>query len=216
MSAPQSATEDLPLVVACALGIERLALRGGGRSGAPGTLLVLRTGMGPRAAERSLVRTLQGPRLRTAAVLATGFCAGLVPGMNPGDLVVATETRDPRGATVCEGTSALKAALSSAVPGRTIHTGPLIGSDHVVRGPERAALRAGGAIAVDMESASTLWSAVSVGPRPVASVRVVVDAPEHELVRIGTVRGGISAFRVLRAILPAFFDWHRTLLLPRR
>lgn len=47
-------------------------------------------------------------------------------------------------------------------------------------------------------------------------VTVVVDAPEHELVRIGTVRGGISAFRVLRAVLPAFFEWHRSLLLPRR
>ena len=48
------------------------------------------------------------------------------------------------------------------------------------------------------------------------AVRVVVDAPEQELVRIGTVRGGISAFRVLRAVLPAFFEWHRSLLLPRR
>ncbi|MEU1025521.1 hypothetical protein ABZ366_26265, partial [Streptomyces sp. NPDC005904] len=52
--------------------------------------------------------------------------------------------------------------------------------------------------------------------RPVAAVRVVVDAPQYELVRIGTVRGGISAFRVLRAVLPAFFEWHRSSLLPRR
>jgi len=97
-----------------------------------------------------------------------------------------------------------------------VHTGPLTGSDHVVRGQERADLRATGAIAVDMESASTLLSAVRAEPRPVAAVRVVVDAPEHELVRIGTVRGGISAFRVLRAVLPAFYEWHRSLLLPWR
>ncbi|MFE7122312.1 1-hydroxy-2-methyl-2-butenyl 4-diphosphate reductase, partial [Streptomyces sp. NPDC057654] len=106
--------------------------------------------------------------------------------------------------------------LARAVPGRTIHTGPLVGSDHVVRGAERAALHTAGAIAVDMESAATLRAATRAGPRPVAAVRVIVDAPEHELVRIGTLRGGISAFRVLRTVLPAFYEWHRSLLLPRR
>lgn len=155
-------------------------------------------------------------RLRDAVVVASGFCAGLAPGMHPGDLVVADETRHADGSTACTDTELLVKAVSRAVPGRTVHTGPLTGSDHVVRGHERAELRATGAIAVDMESAATLRSALRAGPRPVAAVRVVVDAPEHELVRIGTVRGGISAFRVLRAVLPAFFEWHRSLLLPRR
>lgn len=205
-----------PLLIACALGIEHLALRTGDRDGAGGPVTVLRTGMGPKAAERSVTRVLAGPALGDAAVLATGFCAGLAPGMHPGDLVVAGETRDPRGTVACVGTDRLVKELVRAVPGRTVHTGPLTGSDHVVRGPERADLLATGAIAVDMESAATLLSAVRAGARPVAAVRVVVDAPEHELVRIGTVRGGISAFRVLRSVLPAFFEWHRSLLLPRR
>ncbi|WP_055494166.1 1-hydroxy-2-methyl-2-butenyl 4-diphosphate reductase [Streptomyces sp. TP-A0356] len=208
--------DQAPLVIACALGIERLALRSGDRSGAEGPLIVLRTGMGPRAAERSLTRALTDPGLAGAAVLATGFCAGLAPGMHPGDLVVAEETRDPRGTTPCTDTDLLVKALQRAVRGRAVHTGPLTGSDHVVRGQERSELRATGAIAVDMESAATLHSAMRTGERPVAAVRVVVDAPEHELVRIGTLRGGISAFRVLRAVLPAFFEWHRSLLLPRR
>ncbi len=172
--------------------------------------------MGPKAAERSVGRVLADPAFADAAVLATGFCAGLAPGMHPGDLVVAGETREPRGTVACVGTDLLVKALTRAVPGRTVHTGPLTGSDHVVRGPERADLRATGAIAVDMESAATLLSAVRTGARPVAAVRVVVDAPEHELVRIGTLRGGISAFRVLRSVLPAFYEWHRSLLLPRR
>ncbi|MFH8973704.1 1-hydroxy-2-methyl-2-butenyl 4-diphosphate reductase [Streptomyces sp. NPDC017890] len=205
-----------PLLIACALGIEHLALRTGDRGGAGGPVTVLRTGMGPKAAERSVTRVLADPALGEAAVLATGFCAGLAPGMHPGDLVVAEETRDPRGTVAGVGTDRLVKELARAVPGRTVHTGPLTGSDHVVRGPERASLLATGAIAVDMESAATLLSAVLTGARPVAAVRVVVDAPEHELVRIGTVRGGISAFRVLRSILPAFFEWHRSLLLPRR
>ncbi|KIF05391.1 1-hydroxy-2-methyl-2-butenyl 4-diphosphate reductase, partial [Streptomyces sp. RSD-27] len=134
---------------------------------------------------------------------------------NPGDLVVAEETRDPRGTVGCSGTALLAEALARAAPGRTVHTGTLTGSDHVVRGRERDRLRAAGAVAVDMESAATLWTASRAG-RPVAAVRVIVDAPEHELVRIGTVRGGISAFRVLRSVLPAFHDWHRSLTLPRR
>ncbi|MGW4867959.1 5'-methylthioadenosine/S-adenosylhomocysteine nucleosidase family protein [Streptomyces chartreusis] len=205
-----------PLLIACALGIEQFALRAGERGGAGGPVTVLRTGMGPRAAERSVTRMLADPALAGAAVLATGFCAGLAPGMHPGDLVVAEETRDPAGTVPCVGTDLLVKELVRTVPGRTVHTGPLTGSDHVVRGQERSDLLTTGAIAVDMESAATLLSAVRTGERPVAAVRVVVDAPEHELVRIGTLRGGISAFRVLRTVLPAFYEWHRSLLLPRR
>ncbi|MER5181113.1 1-hydroxy-2-methyl-2-butenyl 4-diphosphate reductase [Streptomyces sp. NPDC002896] len=213
---PDGSKESPPLLVACALGIERFALRTGERTGAAGPVTVLRTGMGPKAAERAVTRALADEALREAAVVATGFCAGLAPGMHPGDLVVAEETRDPDGTTPCVGTELLVRELVRAVPGRTVHIGPLTGSDHVVRGQERSELLAKGAIAVDMESAATLRSAVRVGPRPVAAVRVVVDAPEHELVRIGTVRGGISAFHVLRSVLPVFFEWHRNLLLPRR
>jgi nucleoside phosphorylase len=205
-----------PLLIACALGIEHLALRTGDRGGAGGPVAVLRTGMGPRAAEQSVTRVVAGPPLARAAVLATGFCAGLAPGMHPGDLVVAEETRDPRGTVPCVGTELLVKELARTLPGRTVHTGPLTGSDHVVRGSERSELRATGAIAADMESAATLLSAVRTGARPVAAERVVVDAPGHELDRIGTVRGGITAFRVLRSVLPTFFEWHRNVLLPRR
>ncbi|MFD6280864.1 1-hydroxy-2-methyl-2-butenyl 4-diphosphate reductase [Streptomyces sp. NPDC060209] len=207
-----------PLLIACALGIERFALRTGRRGGepGPGPVSIIRSGMGPRAAENAVRHALGQPGAGGTAVIASGFCAGLEPGMHPGDLVVAEETRDTGGTTACTGTGLLVDALVRAAPGRTVHTGPLAGSGHVVRGQERAGLRATGAIAVDMESAATLRTAVRTGPRPVAAVRVVVDAPEHELVRIGTVRGGISAFRVLRVVLPAFHEWHRSLLLPRR
>ncbi|MBB5936649.1 phosphorylase family protein [Streptomyces zagrosensis] len=229
-----------PLLVVCALGIERLALRGGDRSAAAGPMVLLRTGMGPRTAERSMARILatdaepphgRAPKVGAAdarghspgpaAVIATGFCAGLAPGMHPGDLIVADQTRDREGSTECTGTEVLAKALRELPRGArgaapTVHIGPVAGSDHVVRGVERAQLRATGAVAVDMESAATLRCAISAGPRPVAAVRVVVDAPEHELVRMGTLRGGITAFRVLRSILPAFCQWHRSLPLSRR
>ncbi|WP_406323214.1 1-hydroxy-2-methyl-2-butenyl 4-diphosphate reductase [Streptomyces sp. NBC_01637] len=216
--APGPSGPAAPLLIACALGIEQLALRSGrGKAGdAPGQVTVLRTGMGPKAAETAVAHALGQDRALGAAVIASGFCAGLAPGMHPGDLVVADETREAGDSTACTGAGLLAEALARTVPGRTVHTGPLTGSGHVVRGHERAELRATGAIAVDMESAATLRTAVCTGVRPVAAVRVVVDAPEHELVRISTVRGGISAFRVLRAVMPAFYEWHRSLLLPRR
>jgi nucleoside phosphorylase len=210
-----------PLLVACALGIEQLALRAGargaGRAGGPGgPVTVLRTGMGAAAARRAVGRALAGESLRDAAVLATGFCAGLAPGMHPGDLVVAEETWDAEGRVPCTGAGPLVKELVRALPGRAVHTGVLTGTDHVVRGAERTALRGAGAVAADMESAATLLAAVRAGARPVAAVRVVVDAPEHELVRIGTVRGGMKAFHVLRRVLPAFFEWHRSLPPPER
>ncbi|ATW51728.1 5'-methylthioadenosine/S-adenosylhomocysteine nucleosidase family protein [Streptomyces peucetius] len=206
----------VPLLIACALGIEKFALRAGDRGGAAGDVTVLRTGMGPVNAGRAVRAACRTGPLAEAAVVASGFCAGLAPGMHPGDLVVVEEVRLGGSPTACTHTELLVEAVARAAAGRTVHTGPLTGVDHVVRGDERARLLGTGAIAADMESAATLSSALEAGPRPVAAVRVVVDAPEHELVRIGTLRGGISAFRVLRAVMPAFFEWHRSLLLPRR
>ncbi|MFD7921145.1 1-hydroxy-2-methyl-2-butenyl 4-diphosphate reductase [Streptomyces sp. NPDC059740] len=219
LTPPTSLLEaEPPLVVACALGIEKFALRGLQRTGTTARAVVLRTGMGPDAARRAVTEALrERPGLGGSPVVATGFCAGLAPGMRPGDVVVADATRDHRPCgddLVCETNALLVRSLRAR--GLRVHTGLLRGSDHVVRGSERAALHADGAVAVDMESAATLRAALAVGPRPVAAVRVVVDAPGHELVRIGTVRGGISAFRVLHAVRPVFFQWHRSLLLPRR
>ncbi|QPP05605.1 1-hydroxy-2-methyl-2-butenyl 4-diphosphate reductase [Streptomyces bathyalis] len=222
-----------PLLIACALGIERLALRrfGDAPAGAAGPVTVLRTGMGPLAAGRAVARALRDePEPGRTAVVATGFCAGLLPGMHPGDLVVADETRDASGRTECAGTELLADALR---PYGTVHVGPLAGSAHIVHGPSRAALRTTtAAVAADMESAATLRTATMPAgrpdasggtqptaperSRPVAAVRVVVDAPGHELIRLGTLRGGISAFRMLSGVMPAFLEWHRSLLLPWR
>ncbi|MDF3292459.1 phosphorylase family protein [Streptomyces silvisoli] len=195
-----------PLLVVCALGVEAAALRRGSRLGAAGPVALLRTGMGPRNAERAVTRALRDdPALRGAAVLATGFCAGLAPGVAPGDVVVDDRTADG-------------APLAAAVRrlGCTVHTGRIAASDHVVRGAERSALRVAGATAVDMESAAVQRAALAAGPRPVTAVRVVVDTPEYELLRVATLRTGINAFRVLRSILPAFLDWHRSTELPWR
>lgn len=270
-----------PLLLVCALGVERRALRGGGLSAAPGAVGVLRTGMGPVAAARSVGRALAGlpgpadPPGRPAgpggaragtAVLATGFCAGLAPGMKPGDVMVATEVRGTWGICVgagsarpaagglpaVDGAAAASAAAGADAPGAapvtagaracalfgsggsapavavpgpavdrlvgalrghgvTVHTGALASCDHIVRGRERAALHARGCAAADMESAAVLHAALASGNRPVAAVRVIVDTPEYELLRLTTFRTGMTAFRALRSVVPAFLDWQRTL-----
>jgi nucleoside phosphorylase len=200
--------------VVCALPVERFALRrGAARSTADHPVTVLHTGMGPEAAEGAVAQALKDPALHGASVLTTGFCAGLAPGMRPGDVVVSDDGHE---------SAALAAALKGALQDRprrrhpAVHTGTLAESDHVVRGAERAALAATGAIAVDMESAAMRRAALAAGACRIAAARVVVDTPEFELVRVGTLRTGIIAFRVLRDLVPAFLDWHRTTTLPRR
>lgn len=178
-----------PLLIACALPVERLALRGARAHAA-----VVRTGVGARAAERAL----RGSAVRGSAVVATGFCGGLGPGMHPGDVVVAEESA---------GAESLADAVEAC--GRTAHVGRIALSDHVVRGAERSGLGAGGAVAVDMESAAMMSAALAGGACAVAAARVVVDTPGYELLRFGTLRTGITAFRVLRALVPALLDWHR-------
>nr|WP_202451935.1 1-hydroxy-2-methyl-2-butenyl 4-diphosphate reductase [Streptomyces sp. SID4948] len=193
-----------PLLVVCALRIERFALRRGTAKVAD-PITVLRTGMGPKAADRAVRQALHDPALHGAAVLTTGFCAGLAPGMRPGDVVVPDDGHE---------SAALADALK--VAGHTVHTGTLAESDHVVRGAERTALAASGAIAVDMESAAMRRAALAEGVHHIAAARVVVDTPEFELVRVGTLRTGFIAIRVLRDLVPAFHDWHRTTALPWR
>ncbi|BBB01242.1 hypothetical protein RVR_8547 [Actinacidiphila reveromycinica] len=199
-----------PLTVVCALPIERFALRRGtARNTADFPVTVLRTGMGPKNAERVVAQALKDPALHGGSVLTTGFCAGLAPGMRPGDVVVSDDGHESARLA-----AALKAALADR--GHTVHTGTLAESDHVVRGAERTALAATGAIAVDMESAAMRRAALAEGAHRIAAARVVVDTPEFELVRVGTLRTGIIAFRVLRDLVPAFLDWHRTTTLPWR
>ena len=62
----------------------------------------------------------------------------------------------------------------------------------------------------------TTWFRAIGGGGTSPAARVVVDTPEFELVRVGTLRTGIIAFRVLRDLVPAFLDWHRTTALPWR
>jgi hypothetical protein len=196
-----------PLLVLCALAPEQWALRGGDWAGALGGPPVLvRTGLGPQRAGRVAGALVGSSGRDYGAVLVTGFCAAAAPGLRPGDLVVADGVRDGAGSSLAvDSPQPLVEALR--VLGHTVHCGPLYSADQVVRGAQRRELHRAGVLAVDMESAAVLHRLPVA--LPVAAVRVVVDTPERELLRPGTVPNGLRAWRTLRAAVPALIGWHR-------
>jgi 4-hydroxy-3-methylbut-2-enyl diphosphate reductase len=170
---------------------------------------VVRTGGGPRRARRAAAQIeaaqIEASRGGTAAVAIAGFCGGLAEGLSPGDVVVASELMGPGSERVPLPSAAL---LGGALRrrGLRVHQGPLVTVDHLVRGAERRALAEQGALAVDMES-GVLARALSAEEAALAVVRVVVDTPSRELLRPGTVRGGLTARSALRSVGAALADW---------
>ncbi|MER7751609.1 1-hydroxy-2-methyl-2-butenyl 4-diphosphate reductase [Kitasatospora sp. NPDC097643] len=204
-----------PLLVLCALGPEVWALRGGDWRGAVGGPPVLvRTGVGRRRAGHAVRRLLGSAPGGYGAVVVAGFGAAVGPGMQPGEVVVADGVRDAEGHLYPVDSGAdLARALKAR--GLTTHTGVHHTADHVVRGLERRALHLQGALAVDMEAAAVLAALREVRPAlPVGVLRVVVDTPERELLRPGTLPAGVRAWRTLRATVPALVDWYRPGLRP--
>lgn len=192
------------LLLACALGAEQAALRSASRRTAG--VRLIRTGMGAERACRSVSEALARGECAPGAFLFAGFGAAVGPGIRPGDVLVATEVRDAEGgATELTCPDELVGALRDA--GLTVRTGPLYSADAVVRGPRRAELHATGVVGVDMETAGALRALPADG-LPTAAVRVVVDTPEHELLRPGIVLHGFRAWRALRAAAPVLAGWH--------
>lgn len=182
------------LVVAAPLRLEAMAVR----RGLPG-VPVIRVGMGPARAARAV------PRLRAmnpTALAVAGVAGALTDTLAPGDVVVATEIRGTTGTVPCPTAAMLASALRRI--GLTVHTGPIVTTGHVVHGPERVALVADGALAVDMESAALAPAARGC---VLAVVRAIVDTPGRPLLHPATVPGGITAFRSLARIGPALRSW---------
>ncbi|MET8624083.1 1-hydroxy-2-methyl-2-butenyl 4-diphosphate reductase [Kitasatospora sp. NPDC004669] len=199
-----------PLLVLCALGPEVWALRGGDwRGAAGGPPVLVRTGVGRRRAGLAVRRLLNSAPAGYGAVVVAGFGAAVGPGVAPGDVVAADGVRDAEG-HLYPVDSGPELARALKEYGLTAHTGVHHTADHVVRGIERRALHLQGALAVDMEAAAVLAALREVRPAlPVAVLRVVVDTPERELLRPGTLPAGVRAWRTLRATVPALVDWYR-------
>jgi len=177
------------------LRVEQAALK------APPEWRVLRSGMG---AERARIAAARGLAVESAkAVAIVGLCAGVSSELRAGDIVCATELRRDGAEPIPTPASALLiAALRRR--GLRVHAGPIFSSEHIVGREEREALAAQGVIAADMESA---WLAEAADGRPVAVLRVVVDAAGKRLLGPRTPFAGLRALRNLRRAGAALPEW---------
>jgi 4-hydroxy-3-methylbut-2-enyl diphosphate reductase len=162
------------LIVAPLL-VEALAIR----AAAP-RLRVRTTGMGPQRARAAAPALGADP---AGAFVVLGFGGGLASDTRLGEVVVAERVvaldehgRPQDEPIVCQGGEALQAELQRS--GLRARCGLVASVDRIVTGAARERMFAGGALAVDMESA---WVAPAAHGRPLAVLRVLSDTPEREL-----------------------------------
>jgi nucleoside phosphorylase len=169
----------------------------------------VRTGMGPERAERAVRRALRERAHAPSGLAFAGLGASVVPGIRPGDVVIADEVRDDRGVAAVLTRSEWAVQALRGV-GLTVHHGVLHSSDHVVRGQERARLADAGVTCVDMETAAAFRAARDLAPEglPLLALRVVVDTPAYELARPASLVHGPRALRALKQAGSVLAAWH--------
>ena len=167
--------------------------------------LVHKTGMGPEKAKTAAGELTGRPG---GALLVVGFCGGLDEGSVPGEVIVAqhvyaaADEGHAEQRIECDLAGQLLSRLTGL--GMKVRTGPVVCVSKLALGERRSQLHAGGAIAVDMES---VWLAAGAGERPFGVVRVVLDSPTHELMRVQAVGGALRAAMALRKVAAALQDW---------
>lgn len=186
------------LVVCAPLRLEAWALRSCVREG-----LVVHTGYGPARSNRSAGKLAQRD---FAALAVAGLGGGLAETVASGDIVVANEIRGPRDLWRCQSAGLIAAQLRRL--GMPVHTGPIVTTDHYVRGDERGALSRNGALAADMESAQLARAA---SDRPLATVRVVLDTASEPLLDLQTPRRLSAALDRLRHVGSVLDQWARAI-----
>lgn len=209
------------LVVLAPLRVEAVALGPSGARSGPATITVRRLGMGLQRAAASSKRL--APELASASgVVVAGIGGGLGAGLPIGAIVVADRLLEGSGAEVARLPSAPLLAGELRRSGLDARVGAVVSTDHIVAGPERAALAGLGAIAVDMESTAVArvlagegglaMARTSAAPGagrslPLAVVRAISDTPDAELFSPAGLAGVLRALRVLRATRPALARW---------
>jgi 4-hydroxy-3-methylbut-2-enyl diphosphate reductase len=166
---------------------------------------VRKTGMGPERSKRAVEQLAAQP---ARGLVVLGFCGGLDADSVPGEVIVAEElyAADDEGhvveRVVCDRAGELLRRVAGQ--GMKVRSGHIVSSQKLALGERRAQLLAGGAIAVDMES---VWLAAAAGARPFGVVRVVLDSPAHELLRLQAAGGALRAAGALRRVAAALHDW---------
>jgi 4-hydroxy-3-methylbut-2-enyl diphosphate reductase len=188
------------VLVAAPMRIEAALISSAARSA-----LVHKTGMGPHRS-RAAAGTLDSRAAR--ALIVAGFCGGLDDASVPGEVIVAErvyaapDENHPEPPVGCELAGPLVGRLTGL--GMKVRVGSVVCVSRLALGERRAELHAGGAIAVDMES---VWLAAGAAGRPFGVVRVVLDSPNHELLRLQAVGGALRAAGALRKVAAALHDW---------
>jgi 4-hydroxy-3-methylbut-2-enyl diphosphate reductase len=139
--------------------------------------------------------------LPAGRLVLAGVAGAVVPGLDPGDVVVADRVvLDGAEDVVLPGAADIARALRIA--GLTVHLGAVGGADRIVTGAARAVWAERGTLAVDMES-----GVLARTGRLDAVVRVIVDTPAYPLVSPGTLPRGTRALRTLRRAAPVLSAW---------
>jgi 4-hydroxy-3-methylbut-2-enyl diphosphate reductase len=160
---------------------------------------VVQTGAG-RKRSQNAARSLRDSPAEAFAV--AGVCGALESDLAPGDVVIASSLSSADGERELESAEPLARAVAHI--GLSARIGKIRSEDRVVRGNERERLRELGAIAVDMESQ---WLADAAGDRPLAVLRVVLDAPNQELFHPRVFPNLVRALSRLRRAAPALEAW---------
>ena len=193
---------------------------------------VQRTGMGATRSRKSAAQSQPGP---FGAMVVMGTAAGLADGLNPGDLVVATEVTDGETTIALPGADLLAAELRRA--GLNARAGRVIQVKKIVSSSERSRLAADGYLAADMESAAIVAAVKGLEPsatdqaagstqagdaaapslNAVDAAALAAATAGHPVAVIravsdggfgpGMVTGGIAALRSLRAAAPVAERW---------
>jgi 4-hydroxy-3-methylbut-2-en-1-yl diphosphate reductase len=188
------------VVIVAPMRVEAAIVASGAR-GVP----VRKSGMGPK---RALTAAGEVARESPGALLVLGFCGGLDAASVPGEVIVAEEVYaaqdegHPEARVRCDCAPELLRRVAGQ--GLKVRSGNIVCVSRLALGERRAELHAGGAIAVDMES---VWLAAGAGDRPFGVVRVVLDSPGHELLRLQAAAGAVRAGRALHRVAGALHDW---------
>ncbi|HEV2375628.1 MAG TPA: 4-hydroxy-3-methylbut-2-enyl diphosphate reductase [Streptosporangiaceae bacterium] len=186
---------DTRLLVCSPLRFEARAVRRG--LGEAGEVRV--TGYGAGRSRRSAA-ALAGEGYGALAVAGVG--GGLVDGLVPGDVVVATEVTDGTDTVPCPAAPLLAGELHRA--GQPARAGRVVTVPRLVRGPQRRQLAATGALVADLES---LPLAAAAQGRPLAVLRAVSDTADQPLFGMRGPAGGLAALRALSAAVPVLGRW---------
>ena len=165
---------------------------------------IQRIGMGPvkaTAARAKIANTAVPGR----PIVVIGLGGGLVEGLTPGDVVVASELQVTTGASPIALDYAEEVSTMLSAAGLVVHQEPVVCSPKIITGAaERTQAGSQGAIAVDMES---YWCAPLAGQHPFAVVRVLLDLPEYELFSLRLPRTVRRAWRSLVRVSRALDAW---------